>query len=176
MVEANEEIKAWGQPQDNPTPDADDAVSGMIAALEKNYNEEMITERLEALRKFKEEVSVFSLRYAKFESEQQPKLKGLPVFEKGLKFYNEQNLRIIQELDNEIKRSEKEKAGVKAFREIQLKKIMMVFHSTPQTINALKTNENKKLEAAIDTMRDLPVFGMSNFKVNYRWPRERDLL
>ena len=52
----------------------------------------------------------------------------------------------------------------------------MVFHSTPQTINALKTNENKKLEAAIDTMRDLPVFGDNEYKVDYRWPKVSDLL
>ncbi len=76
---------------------------------------------MEAYRKFKEEVSVFSLKYAKFESEQQPKLKGLPVFYRGLKFYNELNVQIIQELDNEINRTEKEIEGFKAVREIQLK-------------------------------------------------------
>ena len=69
MVEANEEIKDWGQPQDKPTPDANEEVSLMIGALEKNYNIDLIRERVEALRKFKEEVSVFSLKYGKFESE-----------------------------------------------------------------------------------------------------------
>jgi len=68
MVEADEEIKAWGQPQEKPTPDGDNEVA-MIKALEKNYNETMIEERLDALRKFKQEVSVFSLKYGKFESE-----------------------------------------------------------------------------------------------------------
>jgi len=41
----------------------------MIELLEKNCNENKIAERLEALKKFKEEVSVFSLKYGKFESE-----------------------------------------------------------------------------------------------------------
>ncbi len=82
----------------------------------------MIGERLEALRKFKEEVreelSVLSLKYAKFESEQQPKLKTVPVFLRGLKFYDELNVQHIQEIDNEIKRTEKEIDACKAFREM----------------------------------------------------------
>ena len=41
--------------------DADEAALMMIDALEKNYKTEKINERMEALRKFKEEVSVFSL-------------------------------------------------------------------------------------------------------------------
>ena len=133
----------------------------------------MITQRVEALRKFKEEVSVFSLKYGKFESEQQPKL-GLPVFEKGLNFYTDHNVQIIQELDNEIKRTEKEIDGVKAFREKQLKVMMMVLHATPLTMPS--TTLNKKLEDAIDTLRDLPLFGLNNIHTDYRWPRERDLL
>jgi hypothetical protein len=91
MVETNENIKQCVQSEDKPIPEADEQVMMMFDALEKSYNEEKINERVEALRKFREEVSVFSLRYAKFESEQQPKLKGLPVFDKGLKFYNEHN-------------------------------------------------------------------------------------
>ena len=91
MVETNVEITQGVQPQEKPTPNADEQVTIMLEALEKNYNEDKITERVEALRNFREEVSFFSLRYAKFESEQQPKLKGLPVFEKGLKFYNDHN-------------------------------------------------------------------------------------
>ena len=34
MVEANEEIKGWGQPQEKPTPDADEEVS-LIFALQR---------------------------------------------------------------------------------------------------------------------------------------------
>ena len=42
----------------------------MIEALEKRHNINLINERIEALKKFKEEVSVHSLTYAKFEAEQ----------------------------------------------------------------------------------------------------------
>ena len=70
MVEASKEINEGVQPQDNLTPGTDQDVSFIINELEKNYNEDLIKERLEAYRKFKEEVSVFSLKYAKFESEQ----------------------------------------------------------------------------------------------------------
>jgi len=115
MVEANEDIKQSTQPQDKPTKDYDlDSI--MIDALEKNYNTDKINERLEALRKFKEEVSAFSLKYAKFESEQQPRLQNLPVFGKGLRYYNEVNSQLIQELESEIKRTEKAIERVKAFR------------------------------------------------------------
>ena len=112
MVEAKEEIKQGAQPQDKPRTEVDEDVSMMIDALEKNYNTEKINERLEALRKFKEEVSVFSLKFAKFESEHQPRLKNLPVFGKGLKFYNEINVQLIQELESEMKRTEKAIEGI----------------------------------------------------------------
>ena len=92
MVEANKDINEDAQPQDKLTLGADQDVSFIIDALEKNFNEGMIKDRLEAYRKLKEEVSVFSLKYAKFELEHQPMIKGLPVFNKGLKFYNELNL------------------------------------------------------------------------------------
>jgi len=38
MVEANEELKVWGQPQDNPTVNPDDLNALMIVELEKKYN------------------------------------------------------------------------------------------------------------------------------------------
>jgi hypothetical protein len=60
--------------------------------LDKKYNANLINERIEALTKFKEEVSIFSLKYAKFESEHQDKLKSVAVFNKGLKFYNDLNM------------------------------------------------------------------------------------
>ena len=62
----------------------------------------------------------------------------MPVFSKGLLFYNELNLQIIQEIESEIKRTAKELDGVKAFREFQLKQIMMVLHMPPSNI---KTNQ-----------------------------------
>jgi len=83
----------------------------------------------------------------------------LPVFSKGLLFYNELNLQIIQEIENEIKRTAKELDGVKAFREFQLKQMMMVLHMSTHTITNIQINLNKKLADAIDTLRDLPVFG-----------------
>jgi len=137
MIKTDENIKQGVQSEEKPIPEANEQVMMMFDALEKNYNEDKINERVEALRKFREEVSVFSLRYDKFESEQQPKLKGLPVFDKGLKFYNEHNELIIQELDNEIKRSEQEIAGIKAFREKQLKAMMMVLHANPHTLHSI---------------------------------------
>jgi hypothetical protein len=51
---------------------------------------------------------------------------------------------------------------------------MTVLHSTPLTMPSTKFD--KKLEDAIDTLRDLPVFGLNNINSDYRWPRERDLL
>ncbi len=75
MVQANEDIKQGAQPQEKPTTDVDEDESIMMDALEKNYNTQKINQRFEALRKFKEEVSVFSLKFTNFESEQQPRLK-----------------------------------------------------------------------------------------------------
>jgi len=48
----------------------------------------LLNERVDAIKKLKKEVSVHSLTYAKFESEHQYKLKSVPVFARGLKYYN----------------------------------------------------------------------------------------
>ena len=72
----------------------------------------MLNERVAALKKLKEEVSVHSLTYAKFESEQQPKLKSVPVFGRGLRIYNELTVKLIAEVESEIKRTEKEVNGI----------------------------------------------------------------
>ena len=42
MVEANKEINEGAQPQDNFTPGADQDVSAIIDALDKDYNEDLI--------------------------------------------------------------------------------------------------------------------------------------
>ena len=99
----------------------------MIQALEKRHNINLINERIEALKKFKEEVSVHSLTYAKFEAEQQPRLKNVQVFQKGLKFYNNLNVQIIQELQSEIQRTEKEAENIQKVKEAQMKHIQSLF-------------------------------------------------
>lgn len=99
----------------------------MIQAIEKRHNINLINERIEALKKFKEEVSVHSLTYAKFEAEQQPRLKNVQVFQKGLKFYNNLNVQIIQELQSEIQRTEKEAQDFEKLKENQIKHLKSVF-------------------------------------------------
>ncbi len=99
----------------------------MIQAIEKRHNINLINERIEALKKFKEEVSVHSLTYAKFEAEQQPRLKNVQVFQKGLKFYNNLNVQIIQELQSEIQRTEKEAENIQKVKEAQMKHIQSLF-------------------------------------------------
>jgi hypothetical protein len=93
----------------------------------------LIKDRVAALKKLKEEVSVQSLIYAKFESEEQPKLKGLPVFEKGLQYYAGLNMQPINELDREIARTEKEVDGISALVEEQLNQYLSLFSMTTHT-------------------------------------------
>jgi len=83
----------------------DEEISLVMDVLEKKYSVGLIKARVAALEKFKSEVCAFSLTYAKLEFEEQPKLKSVPVFMKGLNFYNELNLQIIKELEAEIKRT-----------------------------------------------------------------------
>ena len=40
----------------------------------------------------------------------------------------------------------------------------------------VELNWNKKLDDAMETLRDVPVFGYNTYSVDFRWPRERDLL
>ena len=53
MVEANEENKVGGQPQDHLTNGQDEEISMIMDALEKKYSVGLIQERLQALKKFK---------------------------------------------------------------------------------------------------------------------------
>ena len=53
MVEANEENKVGGQPQDHMTNGQDEEISMIMDALEKKYNVGLINERIAALTKFK---------------------------------------------------------------------------------------------------------------------------
>jgi hypothetical protein len=69
MVEANEEVKIMAQPQDSNSTGGDDEISIVMDALDRKYNIDLIKERVEALTKFKQEISIHSLTYAKFESE-----------------------------------------------------------------------------------------------------------
>ena len=69
MVEANEEVKIEAQPQDSNSTCGDEEISVIMDVLDKKYNIDLIKERVAALTKFKEEISIHSLTYAKFESE-----------------------------------------------------------------------------------------------------------
>ena len=53
MVEANEENKVGGQPQDHMTNGLDEDISMMMDALDKKYSVGLIQARLQALKKFK---------------------------------------------------------------------------------------------------------------------------
>jgi hypothetical protein len=87
-----------------------DENSLLIEALNKKYdlNSRFINERIPTLKKLKEEISIFSLKFSEFEAEKQPKHRLVPVFAKGAAFYTGLTLQIIQELDADIKRTEKE--------------------------------------------------------------------
>ena len=74
-------------------------------------------------------------------------------------------MQFTQELDNEIKCMEKEIDEVKAFKEFELKVMMKMLHATPKTIPNIILN--KKLEDAIDSLIDLPVFGVKEL-TDYR--------
>lgn len=91
MVEANEEKKVDMQLQDKQKTNADETVSGILDLLDRSLSVGLINERVNALKKLKQEVSVHSLIFAKFEAEHQPKMKSVPVFSKGVKFYNKIN-------------------------------------------------------------------------------------
>ena len=140
-------------------------------ALEKKYSVELINERIEALKKFKQEVSAFSLTYAKLEFEEQPKLKSVPVFMKGLNFYNELNLQIIQELEAEIKRTQLEMEGIQSLKEAQLNKIAELLSMTTYSMI-----QSVKLEQAVETIKQLPVFGINTWEQDFKWPKAADIL
>lgn len=48
------------------------------------------------LKQLKEEASVLSNKFADLDADQSLKLKDLPMFKKGLKFFTDLNVQIIQ--------------------------------------------------------------------------------
>jgi len=58
------------------------------------------------------------MSFAKFEQTEQPKLKNVAVFGKGVDVYNNLTMQIIQELDADITRSEAEDRQQKLFKEV----------------------------------------------------------
>lgn len=97
----------------------------------------------------------------------------MPVFERGLKFYNEISGQIITELESEIKRTEREAEGIQKVKEAQIKQILSAFEITTAT---LEIYNRQKLEDAVRTLRDLPVFGYHRCGTNFKWPTSDDLL
>ena len=63
------EVDIEAQPQDSISTGVDEEISIVMGAVDRKYNINLIKERVAALTKFKEEISLHSLTYAKFESE-----------------------------------------------------------------------------------------------------------
>ena len=107
MVEANEaQIE---QPQEKQTPGASDATTRMIESMELKFSENsvVLSERVDILKQLKEEQSLLSLKFAKFNAEQIGKLKSGSMFARGLPFYTDLQTQVIQELEKDIARHEK---------------------------------------------------------------------
>lgn len=81
------------------------------------------------------------------------------------------NAQLIKELDKEIARTEKEVEGISALKEAQLKQFMSLF-----SMNTHAITNYKKLEQAIQTLRDTPLFGKEGEVPDFKWPTPRDLL
>lgn len=128
-------------------------------------------ERVELLRALKEEASIAILKFAKIDAEQTTKLKENPTFAKGLEFYNDLNLSIIKELDNDIGRTEKEIEMVATIKESKIKDLLAIIEMPVQ-----KYEFQSDVEEAFKTMRHLPPVGYGNYAIDFTWPTLPDLL
>ena len=124
MVETNE------KPQDKvETPEGEDYLEGAIQLFDQQFGkvDKLANERIDEMAGFKEVVSKKALSFLQeieefkeifrtFVKDQQPKLTKLPVFKKGMDFYQSQlnfNLfNIFAELERDIKRAKEYKTGI----------------------------------------------------------------
>lgn len=109
MVEANVEKKDE-TPQPQEIQSADEIASFLTDALDKKHalSSKALEERIVELKKLKEKLSVISLEYSRIEDHEQTKMKDVPVFNIGAKTLTNMNLNIIQALEADISRHEKE--------------------------------------------------------------------
>ena len=109
--------------------------------------------------------------FSSFERDQQPKLKCVPVFAKGVKYYSDLSDQILQELESDIDRTQKEAEGLKILKEAQLKQLSMLFEMNTHNLAA-----RQKLDEAVSTLREVPVFGYNTQLPDFKWPTASDLL
>ena len=125
-------------------------------------NVKPVSERIEAYRKFKQEVSAFSLRFADFEQAEQARLPEMKVFKKGLSWFTQHFVEIIKELDNEITDTNKAFEILDKQHENSVQSLMQVldrkyFSKITEELN--KSDFLNQLHEALKTVRKLPVFG-----------------
>ena len=119
---------------------------------------------------FLQQLDDFKEFFKTFAADQQAKLQDLPVFKKGVDFYQSQLnfnfVGILQELEADISRTKEYKGGNLKLKEAKLKELLAVFDFK---------NVGFSTEDSIKTMRDLPLFGLIQNAVNFRYPTDADL-
>ena len=98
-------------------------------------------------------------------------MKNLPVFGKGLKFYTELHLQIIQELESEISRTRLELQEFQLRKEAHVRQILATFDK-----DIFLSKKQQQLEQSVSTLRDLPAFSQNHNVQDFKWPTAIDLL
>ena len=177
------------QPQDRViTPEDEDFLATALEALDKQFGkyDRQARERVDEMVGFKEDVrretltilhkfKQFKELFLNFEREQQGKLPELPVFKKGVSFYqallNFSFDNILQELEKDIAIAREHKKGYEQLKEAKVRDLLSVF----QIEHVPKFELGVSIEDNIKTMRDLPEFGYTGSGVNFRFPTDADL-
>jgi hypothetical protein len=125
MVEHN--IGETPQPQDWQLED--DLTAGMIDLINRKHEQyaKLLVERIDALRKLRERVSLNSLIFNEFEAIEQPKLKAVPVFLNGSEECTALSLKVIRSIEADIARTEDLVQNLNKQKEAQVKRILDIF-------------------------------------------------
>ena len=136
MVEANEEKKV-SEPQESAnTPGQDEAKDDPNNLLEEVCNKienssQLYNGRLEAYRRLKEDLSKKLINICdtitKFQKEEQPKFKRMPVFLQDAQFYCDLTKPFMEELEKDIARHVSEFENFKTEKEAMLKLLLENF-------------------------------------------------
>jgi hypothetical protein len=125
---------------------------------------------------FLKEIEDFKKIIHSFETDQQSKLQDLPVFKKGVDFYQSQ-LKfdfgfILEELEADISRTKEFKNWNLKQKEAKVKELLEVLNF--QNVKKFELGSFSQLDR-IKTMRDLPEFGKTEKPINFRYPTDADL-
>ena len=127
------------------------------------------------------ELSEIQQIFSMFQSKHEVHLINRPVFQNGLKFFEDaltiDTVKIMEGLENEVKSVRQQLKKMDKEKMVKVKNLLDMLNKEVPTVFSIEIiSPDEVLKRAIKSMRKLPMFGCANAKVDFEFPTEKDLL